>query len=297
MKKGLIMEGGAMRGMFTAGVTDVMMEHGLTFDGAIGVSAGAVFGINYKSNQPGRVIRYNTAYCRDKRYCSIRSLLFTGDLYGKEFCYHTIPDRLDIFDTDTYAASPMEFYAVCTDVDTGEAVYRRCDRWEGDGIEWLRASASMPLASRIIEITEGEKRHRLLDGGVADSIPVRAFEKMGYDRNVVILTQPEGYVKEKSSAFPLLRVVYGKYPRFIDAAARRHEVYNETLEYLRKREKEGAVYVIRPPKKLPVNHVEKDPAKLRECYEIGRECCKIGEIKAFLGEKKTAETKGVSHSE
>ncbi|MBE6598177.1 MAG: patatin family protein [Ruminococcaceae bacterium] len=284
MKKGLIMEGGAMRGMFTAGVTDVMMENGITFDGAIGVSAGAVFGINYKSNQPGRVIRYNTAYCRDKRYCSIRSLIFTGDLYGNRFCYHELPNRLDLFDTETYAASPMEFYAVVTDVDTGEAVYRRCDRWEEDEIEWLRASASMPLASRIIEIEEGGRRFRLLDGGVADSIPIRAFEKMGYDRNVVILTQPLGYIKEKSSALPLIRFAYRKHPRFIEALARRHEMYNETIEYLTRREKEGAVYVIRPSRKLPVNHVEKDPMKLRECYDIGRKCCNVEEIRAFLGE-------------
>ncbi len=282
MKKGLIMEGGAMRGMFTAGVTDVMIEHGITFDGAIGVSAGAVFGINFKSNQPGRVIRYNTKYCRDKRYCSVRSLLTTGDLYGKQFCYHELPDRLDVFDTNTYANSPMEFYAVCTDVDTGEALYHRCDRWEGNEIEWLRASASMPLASRIVEIKEGSHHWRLLDGGVADSIPIRAFEKMGYDRNVVILTQPAGYVKEKNSALPLIRLAFRKYPRFIEAVERRHEVYNESLEYLRKREKAGAVYVIRPKEKLPVNHVEKDAAKLRDCHKMGRNCCKIDEIKDFL---------------
>lgn len=280
MKKGLVMEGGAMRGMFTAGVTDMMMENGITFDGAIGVSAGAVFGCNYKSNQPGRVIRYNMKYCRDKRYCSFRSLITTGDLYGRQFCYYDIPDRLDPFDIEAYASCPMEFYVVCTDVNTGKAVYKSCDRWEGDYIDWMRASASMPLVSKVIEV-EG---YSLLDGGAADSIPIRAFEKMGYDRNVIILTQPKGFVKQKNSALPLIRMTMKKYPKFVEAMEKRHEVYNETVEYIIRREKEGAVYVIRPAAALSVGKVEKNPQKLKECYETGRAACNIDEIKAFLQE-------------
>lgn len=279
MKTGLVMEGGAMRGMFTAGVTDVMMENGVTFDGAVGVSAGAVFGCNYKSQQPGRVIRYNMKYCRDKRYASLHSLLTTGNLYGEQLCYHDIPDSLDPFDYKTYAASPMEFYVVCTDVNTGEAVYHNCASWEGDNILWMRASASMPLVSKIVEVGG----YALLDGGIADSIPIRQAEKLGYDRNVIILTQPKGYVKQKNRSMPLVRMVMRKYPKLISAMEHRHEVYNQTIEYITRKEKEGAVYVIRPAAALSVGKVEKDPEKLRKCYETGRAACRIEEIKDFLG--------------
>lgn len=147
MKCGLVLEGGAMRGLFTAGVTDVFMENGIAFDGAVGVSAGAAFGCNYKSYQPGRAIRYNTRFCRDKRYCSIRSLITTGDMFGADFCYHEIPEKLDVFDFDTYENSAMEFYVVCTDVETGKPVYHRCDTMNSRELEWLRASASMPMAA------------------------------------------------------------------------------------------------------------------------------------------------------
>lgn len=282
MKKGLVMEGGAMRGTFTAGVTDVMMENDVKFDGAIGVSAGAVFGCNYKSNQPGRVIRYNMKYCRDRRYCSLHSLITTGDLYGEQFCYYDIPNTLDLFDRKAYAESPMEFIVVCTDAETGEAVYHTCPRWEGNYIDWMRASASMPLVSRVVEIGD----YRLLDGGVADPIPLRKMEKMGYDRNVVILTQPKGYVKKKNRLLPLIRIALRKYPGIIEAMKRRHEIYNQTIEYVAEREKSGAIYVIRPTAALGVGKVEKNPKKLKECYEAGRVVGenKIKELREFLRE-------------
>ena len=141
MKTGLVLEGGAMRGMFTAGVTDVMMEHGVKFDGMIGVSAGAAFGCNYKSNQIGRAIRYNLRFCRDKRYCSMRSLIKTGDMYGAKFCYHEIPDKLDLFDKEAFNSSDMEFYVVCTDIYTGRAVYKKCEKADNDCYEYIRASS------------------------------------------------------------------------------------------------------------------------------------------------------------
>ena len=266
MKKGLVLEGGAMRGMFTCGVTDVMMENGITFDGAVGVSAGAAFGCNYKSGQAGRAIRYNMKYCRDARYCSLRSLIRTGDMFGADFCYRELPSKLDLFDHETYNNSEMEFYAVCTDVETGEAVYHRCDTCEGDEIEWLRASASMPLVSRIVEAGG----RRMLDGGIADSIPLKYFESIGYERNVVILTQPRGYVKEKNKAIPLLKLALGRYPRLIEAMERRHEMYNGQSEYAMSAEREGRALVICPSEPLPVGRIEKDPEKLRTVYEIGR---------------------------
>jgi len=194
MKTGLVLEGGAMRGMFTAGVLDVLMEHGLTTDGTIGVSAGAVFGCNFKSHQIGRVIRYNTEYCNDKRYASFRNLLRTGNLYSEDFCYHEVPEKLDPFDEEAFRASPMDFFVVCTDLRTGDPIYHKCRSGDAEDVRWMEASASMPLAAKAVRIGH----YSLLDGGVADSIPVRFFESLGYKRNLIILTQPKGFVKKKT---------------------------------------------------------------------------------------------------
>ena len=280
MKKGLIMEGGAMRGMFTAGVIDVMMEHGIELDGAIGVSAGAAFGCNYKSKQIGRVIRYNTRFCQDKRYGNFGVLLKTGNYYSKEFCYEEVPMGHDVFDFDTYERNPMEFYVVATDVETGEAVYHKLEDRHDHGFEWIRASASMPLVSRIIEIDGG----KYLDGALADSVPVQFFESIGYDRNIVILTWPLGFQKKRESLFPLMKLVYKKYPKLVRSMATRHEEYNATLDYIRRRERSGELLVIRPPKKLPIGRTENDPEKLRQVYEIGRQTAeaRIAEIQAYF---------------
>lgn len=281
MKTGLVMEGGAMRGMFTAGVIDVMMENEIVFDGAIGVSAGATFGCNYVSHQPGRAIRYNMDYCKDWRYCSVRSLIRTGDMFGAEFCYYTIPDKLDPFDVDTFYASPTEFYVVCTDIETGKPVYHKCDNGMQEDMEWIRASASMPLASGIVRAGERE----MLDGGVADSIPLRYFETIGYERNVVILTQPRGFVKKKNELLPLIKVVYRKYPKFVKAVAERHEIYNKTTRYIQMQERKGSTYVICPEEKLPIGHIERDPENLKCVYEIGRSVASkhLDELRSFMG--------------
>ena len=170
-KTGLVLEGGAMRGMFTAGVTDVMMEHGIEFDGAVGVSAGAAFGCNYKSRQIGRSIRYNKRFCNDRRYCGLRSLLLTGNIYNTDFAYREVPLHLDEFDFAAYAANPMEFWLVCTDIETGLPVYHRYDGYHDHGFDWIRASASMPMVSRTVEI-DGQK---LLDGGISDDDFERAI--------------------------------------------------------------------------------------------------------------------------
>lgn len=280
MKTGLIMEGGAMRGMYTAGVTDVLMENNITFDGAVGVSAGAVFGCNYKSHQIGRVIRYNKKYCRDSRYVSIRSLIRTGDIYGESFCYHELPEKLDIFDTETYKNSPMEFYVVCTDAVTGRAVYHKCDNGDAGDIQWMRASAAMPVLSKPVHI-DGQI---LSDGGTSDSIPVRFFQKKGYDKNLVILTQPAGYVKKRNSYIPVIRAVLKKYPELVKALENRHEMYNETLEYIRKEEETGKLFVIRPSRKLEVGAVERNQQRLEAVYQCGRKDAseRLEEIKAWL---------------
>lgn len=266
MKYGLVIEGGAMRGLFTAGVIDVLMENGIEFDGAVGVSAGACFGCNYKSGQRGRTIRYNLRFCRDKRYCSVRSLIRTGDMFGAEFCYHTLPDKLDIFDYDAYNRNPMEFYVVCTDVETGRPVYKRLNTINYDGLEWIRASASMPLASRIVEI-DGRK---FLDGGISDSIPLRFMENNGYEKNIVILTQPRDYEKKDSKSVSLVKKAYRKYPKLVGTYANRPKMYNEQLRHIRQSEAQRKAYVIAPPATLPIGHVEHNQDKLLEVYRIGR---------------------------
>ena len=233
MKTGLILEGGAMRGMFTAGVMDVMMEAGIEFDGAVGVSAGAAFGCNYKSKQIGRVIRYNCKFCDDKRYSGLGVLLREGNIYSTKFCYDEVPLKHDVFDFAAYEQNPMEFYVVCTDIETGRPVYHKYSGKEDHGFDWIRASASMPLVSQIVEI-EGRK---LLDGGISDSIPVRFFEEIGYERNVVVLTQPKDYVKKKNRLIPLMKGKYRKYPKLVETMANRHNVYNETLTYIKEKEK------------------------------------------------------------
>lgn len=279
-KYGLVLEGGAMRGMFTAGALDVMMESNIKFDGIIGVSAGAVFGCNYKSGQIGRTIRYNMKYCKDKRYCSFHSLITTGDLFGAEFCYNKIPNELDKFDELTYRKNPTEFYVTATDIVNGKAIYKRCDNADEEDLEWYRASASMPLLSRIVEIGD----YKLLDGGIADPIPLKHFEKSGYQRNVVILTQPKGYIKHMTKALPLIKAFYRDYPMLSTVMSDRHNVYNTQTEYVEQREREGEILVIRPPYKLNIGRIERNPDNLKEAYEVGRQTCneKLQEIKSFL---------------
>ena len=286
MKTGLIMEGGAMRGMFTAGVLDVLMENGLVTDGAIGVSAGAVFGCNYKSHQISRVIRYNTEYCNDKRYASFKNLVKTGNLYSEQFCYHEVPEKLDPFNEAAFAASPMDFFVVCTDVKTGEPIYHKCRKGDAEDVLWMEASASMPLAAKIVKIGH----YGLLDGGVADSIPVRFFESIGYKRNLIILTQPKGYIKKKNKFLPAIRAKYFRYPAFVEAVADRHERYNETLSYIWMLEQAGKDYVIRPPIPLEIGAMERDPAQLRRVYETGRAVAQIQveKIRDFLNAVKAA---------
>lgn len=279
MKKGLVLEGGAMRGLWTAGVTDVMMEHDIRPDGLIGVSAGAAFGCNYKSRQVGRAIRYNTRFARDKRYSGLWSLVTSGDYFNANFGYHVVPYEYDLFDTKAFEENPMQFIVVCTDVLTGQAVYHDMQHVSYEELEWLRASASMPLVSKVVEV-EG---HKLLDGGVSDSIPLSYFESIGYDRNVVILTQPLGYRKAPSKLMPLMRLSLRKYPQFVKAMSERYLMYNKQLEYVAQAEAEGRCLVIRPDEKIPIGHISHDAEQMRRVYEIGRQVGEryIEKIKEF----------------
>ncbi|WP_026516781.1 patatin-like phospholipase family protein [Butyrivibrio sp. MC2021] len=280
MKKGLVMEGGAMRGMFTCGILDVFMENGITFDGAVGVSAGATFGCNIKSVQPGRAFRYNKKYCTDKRYHSVSSLIKTGDIYNVDFCYNELPYKLDKWDIDTFSKNPMEFYCVATDIETGKAVYHKCLTGAKKDIVWIQASASMPVVSKPVEI-EGKK---YLDGGMSDSIPLKFMEGRGFDRILVIETQPADYVKQPQKYMPLIKCMYRKTPGMIKCMADRHLMYNDEKRYIREREKTGEVFVLRPKEPLNIGAIEKDPAQLERVYKLGREAAEanLSQIKAFL---------------
>ena len=279
MKTALIMEGGAMRGMFTCGVIDVFLENGIVFDGAAGISAGAVFGCNFKSRQIGRPLRYNKKYCRDPRYCSVRSLIKTGDLYGADFCYRELPDRLDPVDRRAYADNPMEFYVGATDVATGKCVYRLCKDGGDKDMLWFRASASMPAVSRPVKIDDRE----YLDGGVSDAVPYAYMEQRGYDRNVIVLTQPGGY-RKKPEASLFLRILLGRHPKICEAMEHRHEMYNRQMDELDRMEAEKTALIIRPPEDLRIGHTEKDPKELERVYRLGRREAekKLAEIRRWL---------------
>ena len=280
MKKGLVLEGGGLRALFSAGVIDVMMENQITFDGMIGVSAGATFGSNYKSGQIGRALRYNIALKDDPRYISWRSFFKTGDLVGAEFSYHVMPTELDVFDYEAYRQNPMEFHIVCTDAETGEPVYKQLDIMDYEGLEWVRASASMPIVSKPV-LLEGRK---LLDGGIVNSIPLKHFQELGYDRNIVVLTQPKGFFKRRTKLMPLFHLTMRKYPAIIKAMGRRHLMYNEQLRYLAEEEKKGNILLIYPEDTLPIGRTELNEEKMRHVYQLGRKTAEeqLLKIKDFL---------------
>ncbi|MCD8196830.1 MAG: patatin family protein [Lachnospiraceae bacterium] len=279
MKTGLVLEGGAMRGIYTAGVLDAFMEQEIHVDGVIGVSAGALHGCSYVSGQHGRSIRYYMKYMRDPRFMSFRSFLKTGNLVETEFCYHEIPEKLDIFDWEAFLVSPTDFYVTCSNVETGEPEYILLDRRE-DAIDYMRASASMPLVSQIVEVGG----YKLLDGGVSDSVPITAFRDMGYERCVVVLTRPAGYRKKPSGA-GIGRVLYRKYPAFVRALEQRYLIYNETMDEIESLEAAGEILAVRPSRDPGIGRMERRPDKVQEVYQLGyRDALqKVEQIRAFLG--------------
>lgn len=263
-RTGLVLEGGGVRGIYTAGVLDVFMEHGLSFDGVIGVSAGAIHGCSYLSGQKGRSIRYYRKYVSDPRFMSWRSWIRTGDVVGADFCYHELPDRLDVYDYEAFLRNPTPFYIVCTDLETGKPAYIRLTDMRAQ-IEYLRASASLPYFSRIVEL-DG---HKYLDGGCSDSIPLEAFQRLGYGRSVVILTRDAAYRKSPElRALPGL--VYRRYPAFAETLLTRHTMYNRQTEYVEACVQDGSAFVIRPSKPLEIGRLEKDPEKVQQVYGQGR---------------------------
>lgn len=265
IKTGLVLEGGGLRGMFTNGILDVFMENGIKFDAMVGVSSGVLFGCNYKSCQRGRALRYNLKYKDDPEYMSWRSLFQTGDYVNARFAYHMLPYVYDQFDFKAYSENPMKLFAVCTDIESGCAVYHEIEDANGPGLQWMRASASMPIFSRPVKI-DG---HYYLDGGMTDSIPLKFMQEEGYRRNVVILTQPVSYCKKKAHVGLAMRMFHGKYPKVEELMSKRHIMYNSQLEYISNESMKGDTFVIRPDDKLDIGRLTLDEDKMKCVYGAG----------------------------
>ena len=271
MKTCLVLEGGAMRGMYTAGALDVFYSAGIHFDGIIGVSAGAAFGVNYLSRQPGRVIRYNKRFNGDHHYMGLIPLLKTGNILNTEYVYDKVPRELDPFDGDTFDASGIPFWAVVTNLETGRPEYIQIEHAFAQ-MDALRASASMPFVSKPVKI--GDQLY--LDGGVADSIPYRAAAQLGFDRVAVILTRDHSYVKKPMNPKPI-EVWYKKYPAFMEQLKNRHNVYNNSLKELLNWEQQGKAWVLCPSTPIKIGRLERNPERLQSVYDLG-----TGDAKAAL---------------
>ncbi|AWG96398.1 patatin-like phospholipase family protein [Actinobacillus pleuropneumoniae] len=263
MKIGLVLEGGAMRGMFTAGVLDVFLDENIHIDGAVTVSAGALFGINYPAKQRGRVLRYNLKYLNDKRYMGLHSLLTTGNIVNRDFAFYELPFTLDPFDQETFAQSQFDFWVTLTNVESGEAEYVKI-RDAFTQMEALRATSAMPMVSKMVEI-DGKK---YLDGGIADSIPLQKCIELGYDKIIVILTRPLDYRKKPSST-ALFKWFYRKYLKLIERWQNRYAEYNQAVERVIKLQEQQKIFVIRPSQTLAVSRLEKDPNKVKAMYDLG----------------------------
>lgn len=261
---GLVLEGGGMRGLYTAGVLDFFIDKGIYFKNCYGVSAGASQCCSYLSKQKGRALEINTEYMKDKRYASVSNLVRGGSYFDKEFSLKTIPDELVLYDYDTFSKTQSNFYAVATDCKTGRPAYLKVEDMHRD-IDKVWASCSLPLLSKMVEI-DGEE---YLDGGASDAIPVIHAIKEGNEKVVVILTRDAQYRKSSEKMMPLIKMVYHDYPRFVKAMKRRHAVYNKTLIKIAKLEKAGKIFVIRPKETVEVGRLEKDPEKMKNLYDSG----------------------------
>ena len=283
-KVGLVLEGGAMRGMYTVGVLDILMDNNIEIDGIIGTSAGALFGPNYFSKQRKRALLYNKKYCGDKRFISLRSLFLTGNVVNRDFAYYRVTKELFPFDNDTFMNSGKDYYACATDVKTGKPEYFKITNIY-EQLEELRASSAMPFASKMIDIN-GKK---YLDGGISDSIPVEKMKSLGYDKIIVVLTQPFDYRKRPLSKKKrsLVKLKFRNYPEMVNVMFNRHNEYNSVIEKIIDMEAKKEIFVIRPSKKINIDIIEKNPNKLQAVYDLGVRDCKkiIKSLKNYLESK------------
>ena len=285
-KTALILEGGAMRGLYSAGVLDVLMENNIKADVVYGVSAGALFGLNYKSRQIGRALRYNLKYVKEKNYMGLYSLLTTGNIMNKDFCFKKLVYELDKLDFDTYKNNPVDFYAVVTNLKTGKPEYKKIDDAQKD-MEYFRASGSMPFISKPVEING----NLYLDGAISDAVPFKKALESNYEKIIVVLTRPSGY-RQKKTHLPY-NLFYGKFPKLVETAYNNYKGYNEIMDLIDKYEAENKIIVLRPSKLVKVKRIEKDKTKLQRIYNLGVSDCinKLGNIKEYIGEKTKIENK------
>ena len=276
-KTALILEGGAMRGLYSAGVLDVFMENNIKADVVYGVSAGALFGLNYKSRQIGRALRYNLKYAKEKNYMGLYSLITTGDIMNREFCFKKLVYELDKLDFETYKNNPVDFYAVVTNLRTGNPEYIKIDDAQKD-MEYFRASGSMPFVSNPVEI-DG---NLYLDGAISDAVPFKKVLETDCEKIIVVLTRPLGYRKKMS--FLPYKLVYGKYPKFIETAKKYYKEYNAVMDLIEKYEAENKIVVLRPSEFVRMKRIEKNTKKLQKIYDLGISDCtnKLDEIKEYL---------------
>ena len=264
MKTGLVLEGGGMRGLFSAGVLDALLElKELSVNGIVGVSSGALFGVNYVSKQKERAVRYNKKYADDKRYMGLHSWITTGNAVNKDFAFYELPYKLDVFDNETFKKADTDFYVVMTNVESGKPEYVLIEDAFAQ-MEYLRATSALPFASKIIEIN-GKK---YLDGGISDSIPIDFCESLGYDKIIAVLTRPEGTYKEDKLGF-LYKLVYRKYPNLVKSLLNMATDYEKVLAKIKDLENKGKIFVVRPPEVLKIGRLEKNRDKIQKVYDTG----------------------------
>lgn len=264
MKIGLVLEGGGMRGLFSAGVLDALLElKDLSVNGIVGVSSGALFGVNYVSKQKERAVRYNKKYADDKRYMGLHSWITTGNAVNKDFAFYELPYKLDVFDNETFKKAETDFYVVMTNVESGKPEYVLIEDAFAQ-MEYLRATSALPFASKIIEIN-GKK---YLDGGISDSIPIDFCESLGYDKIIAVLTRPEGTYKEDKLGF-LYKLVYRKYPNLVNSLLNMATDYEKVLAKIKDLENKGKIFVVRPPEVLKIGRLEKNRDKIQKVYDTG----------------------------
>lgn len=280
-KVALVLEGGGMRGLFTTGVLDVLLDNNIEIDCIIGVSAGALFGVNYFSNQRKRAFDYNIKYLGDKRFISIRSLLLTGNLINKKFAYYKMTKELCPFNNNEFIKNNKDFYVTTTNIETGKSEYIKITNVY-EQLEEFRATSAMPFLSKIIKLNN----KKYLDGGISDSIPIEKCLSLGYKKIIVVLTQPLDFEKPPidQKIFSLLKLKYYKYPKFIDAIKNRHIKYNKILNKIKTMETKKEIFVIRPSKKINVPITNNNQDKIQDVYDMGISDCNkvITKLKKYL---------------
>lgn len=278
-KTTLILEGGAMRGLYSAGVLDVFLKNDINVDSIYAVSAGALFGLNYKSRQIGRALRYNLKYANNKNYMGFYSLITTGNIMNKDFCFNKLVYDLDRLDFETYQNTPVDFYAVVTNLKTGKPEYIKIDDAKKD-IEYFRASGSMPFVSKPVEING----NLYLDGGISDPVPFKHVLETQPEKIIIVLTRPAGYRKKNAHSKALYKLFYSKFPNFVETGTNRYKTYNETMDLIEKYEAENKIIVLRPSEFIKIKRIEKDTNKLQKIYDLGTSDCtnKLDEIKKYL---------------